>query len=130
MLRILVVLPIYLALIYFLPRTEFYSTLEAWVRESGERHMQLHIMGYGVGLVVSTVIALFLEARGLTEDYAVFRVLRMALAGVVVTCAYQLFLFFTQSPLSVAILFTPFLFIVAEIVYELVEHMRDRAAIA
>lgn len=127
MLRVIVVLPLYLAAMYFIPTLGLYRQFANWI-ESGESSLQLHLAGYASALIVAVVVAFMIEPRTQSYRYgALFRVLRLGLVGVVVTSAYQLYCFLTSQPLSVLTLFTPAIFMVAEIIYELVEHVLDRS---
>ena len=126
MIRLLIVLPVYLAAFFFIPRTPFYAAFEAAVRAT-ESHVLWHLVAYGVGLAIGLVGAAMIEFVIRPEGYgfdSVLRVLRMGCIGLIVTCGYQLYAYFTSHELSVFILLTPALFVLAETLYEIGEYLR------
>lgn len=126
MLRVLIVLPIYLAAVFFIPETEAYQRFAEWV-EATETRWLVHVMDYAIAGVAAALVAWRIERLCHGEQYgAFFRVLRVGLIGVVVAAGYQLFCLFTGQPMSIVMLLVPFVFIVAETVYELGEAALDR----
>jgi hypothetical protein len=122
--RLIVVVPLYLACIFLLPKTQAYDALDALVRASTP-YFFWHLVGYGVALVVGIVGALVIEFVIRPEWFgwdSVFRVLRMGCIGLILTGAYQLFAFFTDTELSIFALIVPPMFIAVETVYEIVEY--------
>jgi len=130
-LRIIVVLPLYLALTAIAPRLPFYAALVETMAAI-DQGLIWHIGGYAIALVLSGIAAWFIEYRLLpfSDRYTgVLAVLRMGFIGVLVASGFQLFMFFTGQPLSVFILFMPIIFMIAEAVYEFVEAMLERGRI-
>lgn len=129
MLRIIIVLPLYLALTAIAPRLPFYAPLVETMAAINE-DLIWHIVGYAIALVLSGLAAWFIEYRLLpySDRYTgMLSVLRMGFIGVLVASGFQLFMFFTGQPLSVFILFMPIIFMMAEAVYEFVEAALARA---
>lgn len=123
MLRAFIVLPVYLACTFFAPQWPLYQRFhEAVVASNG--HLQTHLIFYGGGLAGAAVLAPVVHFLWKPRTYAqgvLHAVLRMGLIGVVFTCAYQLYLYFTGEQLSVFALIVPFMFMLAELIYEFVE---------
>jgi hypothetical protein len=123
MLRAIVVLPVYLAGMYLVPQTEWYGQFHAAMLAS-EPYLQWHLIGYGAALAIAIIWALVLEFGKQPQTYwtAVFmQVVKMGLIGVMVSCAWQLFQFFTGGELSVIVLLVAPIFMVAEVFYLFVE---------
>lgn len=123
MLRAIIVLPVYLAGMYLVPQTEWYGRFHAAVLAS-QPYLEWHLIGYGGALVIAIIWALILEFGKQPQSYwtSVFtQVLKIGLIGVMVTCAWQLFQFFTGGELSVIILLVAPIFMVTEVFYLFVE---------
>ena len=126
MLRVLIVLPIYLAAAFFVPEMQAYDRFAALV-ESTETRWIVHVMDYAVAGIAAALVAWRIERLCYGEQFgAFFRVLRIGLIGVVVAAGYQLFCLFTGQPMSIVMILVPFVFMVAEVVYELAEAALDR----
>lgn len=125
MLRALIVLPMYLAVIYFLPRTPWYDRFHAAVVES-DPHMIWHIAGYGAALAISVIWALLIEFGKQPRTYAqtvLTQILKLGLVGVIFASSYQLFQFFTGGELSVFALMIPPMFMAAELTYLFLDYV-------
>jgi len=123
MLRAFVVLPVYLACLFFAPNLPLYQRFHDTVVASGRAYLQYHIYGYLIVLGVAIVLALLMSFAWKPRTYAqgvLHAVFRMGLIGVVFACAYQLFLFYTGSDLTVFVLLVPIVFMMAELIYEFV----------
>lgn len=124
MTRLFFVLPVYLIAIFWLPETPAYEAFHAAVIQNGVQAW--HLTAYAVGLTLGVVGALVIEFGfkpiGFGFD-SVLRVLRLGFMGLIVTCAYQFFAYYTGRELSVFILLMPVLFIVAETFYEIAEYL-------
>lgn len=123
MTRLIVVLPVYFLLIEIIPRQPFYARFVDMVMAT-EGYMGVHFAAYVLGLIVSLIGWIVVERW--TEGYFIspaLRVLRAFLVGVLVTCGYQLYCFFAGVDLSVFMLMIPPAFVVAELVYEVIEGM-------
>lgn len=127
MLRVLIVLPLYLAGMYFVPQLEAYQRFADFVLATETRWI-VHVIDYAVALIAAALIAWRIERLCYGERYgAVFRVVRASLIGVVVAAGYQLFCLFTGQQMSIVVLLAPLVFLVAEAVYELVETALDHS---
>jgi hypothetical protein len=125
MLRALIVLPLYLAAMYFVPQTEAYERFQAVVFAS-EPYLMWHIAGYSCALVIAIVWALIIEFGKPPHTYALAvltQVLKLGLVGVMFASAYQLFQFFTSGDLSVFVLIVPPMFMAAELIYLFIEFL-------
>jgi hypothetical protein len=123
MLRAFVVVPVYLACAYFAPQTLLYQRFSALVVASDD-YLPYHLVAYGAGLAGAAILALVLHFGWKPRTYVqsvLHAVLRMGLIGVVFTCGWELFQFFSGNPLSVWALLVPVMFMVAELIYEFVE---------
>ncbi len=121
MLRVMIVLPIYLAAMYFAPSLPGYAQFEALVRAT-ETTTTRHIIDYAVALAMALLLAWMIDRQTLSPRYgAFFRVIRMGLLGVVVAALYQLFCLLTATGMSIMILLAPPIFMIAEAAYETVE---------
>ena len=81
-------------------------------------------------LVVAAVLGAWLIEYKKVEllDHAFMRVLRMGLIGVIATCLCQFFLLLTTNSFNIIVILIPVAFVVAEIVYEMIEGAREQAA--
>jgi hypothetical protein len=123
MLRAFVVLPVYLACLYFAPQVPLYVRFHEAVVASGRTYLQYHVYGYMIGLGVSVVLALLMTFAWKPRTYAqgvLHAVFRMGVIGLVFCCAYQLFMFYTAGELTVFALLVPVMFMAAELIYEFV----------
>ncbi|MBL8536582.1 MAG: hypothetical protein JNM59_04195 [Hyphomonadaceae bacterium] len=127
MIRVLIVLPLYLACLFLLPQADFYQAFHDSVAGGGLQRW--HLIAYGAALVVGVIGAAIIEFGLRPEGFGVdsiLRVLRMGLIGLILTGGYQLFAFYTSQPLSVFALVVPLMFMAAEIVYEIIAYAIDR----
>lgn len=122
--RIIIVLPIYLACMFLAPSLPGYAAFHAAVVENGIRvwHLWAYGAGLGVGLLGAVIIEFWVKPYRFGGD-SLWRILRMGLIGVVVTCAYQLVAFYTTRELSVLILIMPLVFMIAETAFEICDYV-------
>jgi hypothetical protein len=129
-LRVFIIIPLYLAVMFLVPRTAIFETFAAAIRSSGPSIIW-HVYGYVCALIVSTACAWIIEYKWLPRVYrydGLLRVLRMGFLGVVVASLYQLFAFFFMTELSIVILLVPVAFVLGEAAYETVEYVRSLGA--
>jgi hypothetical protein len=129
-LRIFIIIPIYVAVMFLVPRTALFERIATAIR-STESSIVWHLYGYVCALVLSTALAWIIEYKWLPRASrydALLRVMRTGLVGVIVASLFQLCAFFFVGGLGVDILLIPVAFIVGETAYEIVEYFRSLGA--
>jgi hypothetical protein len=126
MLRVLVVMPIYLAAIFLIPHSQALGAVGDYL----DRWSVRTVLGASAILgIVGAAGVWYIEHRILPYTYAagwVWRVLRMFLIGLLVMAILQYFYYFSAKRFDLFAIFLPLAFLVAEAIYEFVEFVLER----
>lgn len=127
MLRLAIVLPIYLVVMFLTPQQPAFETFAALIRATVTTVDQ-HLLDYGAAIALAGLLIWATErwTTSLSIAGAFFRVLRMGLLGVICAAAWQIFCLLSGTEMSIIVLLVPAALFTAEFVYELIEAMLQR----
>lgn len=126
MLRLAIVLPIYVTVMFFAPRLAAYDAL-ADMLDAVTTTVGQALLDYSAALALAALLVWSTERWSLSPGVGAFvRVLRMGLLGVIVAAAWQIFCLISGTELSIIVMLIPAALLLAELAYELVEAMLGR----
>ncbi|MET0547593.1 MAG: hypothetical protein ABWZ40_14940 [Caulobacterales bacterium] len=129
MIRILVIAPLYLAMMFLIPLLPGYKAFELNLLQEVLR-LRWHMALYGLLLLTAVVFGALIQFRVLPYSYrfaGIMGIVKMGFVGAIIACLYQGYAFYNGGGVSLLVMLTPFLFMIAEAIYELVVFLIVRA---
>lgn len=126
MLRLAIVLPIYLAVMYYAPNVRAFEAFASLIQMTPASYNQ-HLIDYGAALALAALLVWTIQPWTAMPGLGpLLRILRMGLLGVIAASAWQIFCLVSGTEMSAVVFVIPLALALAEFTYELIAAILQR----